>query len=63
MKALRDERGWSQEGLARKVNLTRVSIARLETGARKPSVEVLERLADAFRISLVELMTLAGRPR
>ena len=63
VKALREGRDWSQEELARRMGANRVSIARLETGTRKPSVDMLERLADAFHISLVDLMTLPRRIR
>ena len=59
VKTLREGRDWSQDELARRLNIHRVSLARLEGGTRKPSVEVLERLADVFRLSLWDLM----RPR
>ena len=61
VKALREARAWTQQDLARRITTSRVTIARLEIGIRKPSVDMLERLADAFRITLADLMTLDRR--
>lgn len=63
MKALREERQWSQEELARKIDANRVTIAKLEAGTRKPSVKMLENLADQFRLSLADLLKLPRRAR
>lgn len=50
VKRLRQRRGWTQEALARKTGLHRVSLAQIERGAKGPSLEMLERLAGAFRV-------------
>jgi putative transcriptional regulator len=63
VKALREDRNWTQQDLAQRVTTSRVTIARLEVGIRKPSVAMLEHLADAFRITLADLMTLSRRAR
>jgi Predicted transcriptional regulators len=61
IKELREERGWSQEQLARKSGLTRGYISVLELrGTTDPRARVLLKLAEAFNISLDELYEVAG---
>ena len=55
IKFLRSERGWSQEDLALEANINKNYICDLENGRRNPSLEILERIAIAFNISLSEL--------
>ncbi len=52
---LRSLRKWSQEDLALEANINRNYICDLENGRRNPSLEVLERISDAFGITLSEL--------
>ena len=52
---LRNLRKWSQEDLALEANVNRNYICDLENGRRNPSLEILERIADALGISLSEL--------
>lgn len=52
---LRSLRKWSQEDLALEANVNRNYICDLENGRRNPSLEVLERISDAFGITLSEL--------
>lgn len=52
---LRSLRKWSQEDLALEANVNRNYICDLENGRRNPSLEILERISDAFGISLSEL--------
>ncbi len=57
VKASRERNGLTQEALARKVGLTKPSIAMLESGARKnPSLLILQRLAKALKVKLPELL-------
>ncbi len=57
LKALRQERGWTTEELAKKARLTNPYISQLETGKRKnPSLAVLKRLAKALRVPVTELL-------
>jgi transcriptional regulator with XRE-family HTH domain len=58
VKTLREDRNWTQQDLAQRVKTSRVTIARLEVGIRKPSVHMLERLSDVLQITLANLMTL-----
>jgi transcriptional regulator with XRE-family HTH domain len=56
LKRRRLQRGWTQQALADRAGVARNTIARLETGNRRPSFEMLERLARAFRLSLPDLL-------
>ena len=49
---LRKNKGWSQEDLALEANINKNYISDLERGRRNPSLEILERLADALGITL-----------
>ena len=52
---LRQQRRWSQEDLALNANINKNYISDLENGRRNPSLEILERIASTFGISLAEL--------
>jgi transcriptional regulator with XRE-family HTH domain len=54
--ALRQARGLSQEALAAKTGLNRVTLARLERALHPPNLETLERIARALRVPLTELV-------
>ena len=56
LKALRRERGWSQEALAKKVGVSREYIARLETGKHDPPLSTLSQLARALKVRVAELV-------
>lgn len=56
LKRSRLQRGWTQQALADRAGVARNTIARLETGNRRPSFPMLERLARAFRVSLADLL-------
>ena len=56
LRALREERGWSQEEFADRAGLHRTYVSAVERGIRNPTLSVLDRLADAFGISLTELV-------
>ncbi len=55
VKRLRNERGFTQEGLAKRVGVAPNTIARVESGNRRPSLRLLERLAGGLRIDIGEL--------
>lgn len=55
IKELRLERNWSQEFLAEKAGMHRNYIGMIERGERNPSLSNIERLAQAFGISLSAL--------
>jgi len=52
IRTLRQERGLSQQELARRVGTSQAAIARLELGGAEPRLETLERIAEAFDMNL-----------
>jgi transcriptional regulator with XRE-family HTH domain len=50
MKALRAERGWSQEDLSRESGLHYTAISKMERGARAPRFPTVVILAEAFGV-------------
>ena len=57
LKQLRKKAGWSQQKLAEKAGLSFNVITKIEQGvARRPTVQTIIKLADAFRITLDELV-------
>ena len=61
IKRLRERRGWTQTALADKVDLHRVSLAQLERGAKRPSLDMLERLAKALDIEVRDFLPASKR--
>ena len=55
IKYLRNQQNWSQEDLALEAEINKNYLSDLENGRRNPSLEILERIAVAFNISLSEL--------
>jgi transcriptional regulator with XRE-family HTH domain len=53
---LRKRRGWTQERLAKKVRVSRVTIGRIEIGHSRPSLALLERLAKVFGVGVAKLL-------
>jgi transcriptional regulator with XRE-family HTH domain len=53
---MRQARRWTQEELAHRAGLSTRYIGQLERNRASPSVDVLERLANAFRVAPVELL-------
>ena len=51
----RKEKGWSQEELADNANLHTTYIGQLERGEKNPTLESIEKIANALGISLEEL--------
>ena len=57
LKELRKKAGWSQQKLAEKAGLSYNVITKIEQGAAKnPNILTMIKLADAFNISLDELV-------
>lgn len=53
---LRKEKGWTQEELGEKLGITNKTVSRYETGVYSIPLDILERLADIFCVSIVELI-------
>jgi ribosome-binding protein aMBF1 (putative translation factor) len=52
VRALREQRGWSQAQLAAAAGMTQSAVARFEAGGTVPSIRVLDRLAQALDAEL-----------
>jgi len=52
----RKRAGLTQAALAKKVGVHQVTIARIESGARHPSMTLLQRIARALGVPLAELL-------
>lgn len=57
LKQLRKKVGWSQQKLAEQAGLSYNVITKIEQGAAKnPNIRTMIKLADAFKISLDEMV-------
>ena len=56
LKKARERRKLTQAALANKVGVHQVTIARLETGERRPSMDLLQRLAKALKVRVGDLL-------
>lgn len=56
IRKLRNERNWSQEQLAEKTDFHRTYIGMIERGERNPSLININVFAEAFGLSLSELL-------
>lgn len=52
----RNDKGMTQEELAVKTHLTQTFISLLETGQRKASMKTLEKIANALKIKVNEII-------
>lgn len=57
---IRKEKGLTQSELAEKMNVTQGAISMIETGERKPSFDVLCRMAEVLDVTIDELIRKAG---
>ena len=51
IKELRKTRGWSQQVLADKLDVNKVTVSQYERGIRKPDINVVTALCDIFNVS------------
>jgi transcriptional regulator with XRE-family HTH domain len=56
IRKIRKEKDWTQRDLGQRTGIDHRNLTRYETGAVKPSIKVLERIASAFEISVDELI-------
>lgn len=52
LKALRAERGWSQQHLAERLEVSRQSVNAIETGRYDPSLPLAFRIAELFELPI-----------
>jgi len=55
VKFMRTERGWSQEKLGLTADLDRTYVPGIEKGERNVSITVIQKIADAFKVDIIEL--------
>lgn len=55
LKVLRAERGWSQQDLATRLEVSRQSVNAIETGRYDPSLPLAFRIADLFELAIEEI--------
>lgn len=56
LKGLRKNKRWTQVELADRLGVAWNTVLRLETGNRRPSLDMLERLADTLGCSVADLL-------
>lgn len=61
-RSIRQSNGWSQEELALRAGLHRTYIGSVERGERNVSLVNLQRLADAFGMTLHEFLRFVSAP-
>lgn len=52
LRVLRAERGWSQQDLAARLDVSRQSVNAIETGRYDPSLPLAFRIADVFGLPI-----------
>ncbi len=55
LKVLRAERGWSQQDLAERLEVSRQSVNAIETGRYDPSLPLAFRIADLFGMMIEDI--------
>jgi putative transcriptional regulator len=55
LRALRATRGWSQQDLAERLEVSRQSVNAIETGRYDPSLPLAFRIADIFAMPIEEI--------
>lgn len=58
LKSLRAERGWSLDELARRSNVSRATLSRLENAEVSPTTSVLSKLCAAYGLTMSQLIHL-----
>ena len=55
LKVLRAERGWSQQDLAVRLEVSRQSVNAIETGRYDPSLPLAFRIGDVFGLTIADI--------
>lgn len=55
LKVLRAERGWSQQELATRLEVSRQSVNAIETGKYDPSLPLAFKIADVFGLAIEDI--------
>ena len=57
LQLLRKENGFTQEELAEKLNVSRRTVSRWETGTNMPDLDILMELSDLYEVDLREILS------
>jgi transcriptional regulator with XRE-family HTH domain len=57
IRLLRHQKGWSQEDVARKLDISIPAFSKIETGITDINLSRLEQIASLFEMSVVQLLT------
>jgi putative transcriptional regulator len=57
LRLLRAERGWSQQDLAERLEVSRQSVNAIETGRYDPSLPLAFKIADLFGLAIEDIFT------
>jgi len=55
LREIRKNKGISQEKLSKRAGFDRTYVGKIERGERSPSLETIEKLADALEVEILEL--------
>lgn len=55
LRALRTDRGWSQEEFAHRAELDRTYVSGVERGVRNPTLDVIARFAETLDVEIADL--------
>jgi putative transcriptional regulator len=61
LRVLRAERGWSQQDLAERLEVSRQSVNAIETGKYDPSLPLAFRIAELFERAIEEIFVSPSR--
>ena len=61
LRVLRAERGWSQQDLAERLDVSRQSVNAIETGKYDPSLPLAFRIAELFDLAIEEIFVSPSR--
>ena len=56
LRAIRTERGWTQQKLAKRAHISRVYLNKLETRKQDPRLSVVAKLASALKVKIGDLV-------
>lgn len=61
LRELRGERGWSQQDLAERLQVSRQSVNAIETGRYDPSLPLAFKIAELFALAIEDVFTSATK--
>jgi putative transcriptional regulator len=61
LRDLRGERGWSQQELAERLDVSRQSVNAIETGRYDPSLPLAFKIAELFGLTIEQVFTSPSR--